>query len=57
MKNNERLHALKILTALLEEKSSLSQLMPASAEVTPMTKEICFGFVVIIFDCKLLLIV
>ncbi|KTD44681.1 16S rRNA (cytosine(967)-C(5))-methyltransferase RsmB [Legionella quateirensis] len=44
MKNNERLHALKILTALLEEKSSLSQLMPASAEVSPMTKELCFGF-------------
>ncbi len=44
MKNNERLHALKILTALLENKSSLSQLMPASADVSPMTKEICFGF-------------
>lgn len=44
MKNNERLHALKILTALLEDKSSLSQLMPASADVSPMTKEICFGF-------------
>lgn len=44
MKNNERLHALKILTALLEDNSSLSQLMPASAEVAPMTKEICFGF-------------
>lgn len=44
MKNNERLHALKILTALLEDKASLSQLMPASADVSPMTKEICFGF-------------
>ncbi|KTD65123.1 16S rRNA (cytosine(967)-C(5))-methyltransferase RsmB [Legionella shakespearei] len=44
MKNNERLQALKILTSLLEEKSSLSQLMPPSADVTPMTKEICFGF-------------
>jgi 16S rRNA (cytosine967-C5)-methyltransferase len=44
MKNNERLQALKILTALLEDKSSLSQLMPASAEIAPMTKEICFGF-------------
>lgn len=44
MKNNERLHALKILTTLLEDKASLSQLMPASAEVSPMTKEICFGF-------------
>lgn len=44
MNKNERLHALKILTRLLTEKSSLSQLMPATAEVTPMTKEICFGF-------------
>ncbi|MCL9684795.1 16S rRNA (cytosine(967)-C(5))-methyltransferase RsmB [Legionella maioricensis] len=44
MKNNERLHALKILTALLEDKASLSQLMPASADVSPMTKELCFGF-------------
>lgn len=44
MKNNERLHALTILTALLEDRASLSQLMPASADVSPMTKEICFGF-------------
>ena len=44
MKNNERLHALKILTALLEDKASLSKLMPSSADVSPMTKEICFGF-------------
>lgn len=43
-KPNERLHALKILTALLVDKASLSQLMPASAELSPMTKEICFGF-------------
>jgi 16S rRNA (cytosine967-C5)-methyltransferase len=44
MKNNERLQALKILTKLLEDKASLSQLMPPSAEISPMTKEICFGF-------------
>jgi len=44
MKNNERLHALKILTSLMVDNASLSQLMPASAEVSPMTKEICFGF-------------
>lgn len=44
MKNNERLHALNILTTLLEEKSSLSRLMPPSSDVSPMTKEICFGF-------------
>lgn len=41
---NERLHALKILTHLLVEKTSLSQLMPSSADVSPMTKEMCFGF-------------
>lgn len=41
---NERLHALKILTHLLVEKTSLMQLMQASAQVSPMTKEICFGF-------------
>lgn len=44
MNKNERLHALKILTHLLTEKSSLSQLMSATTEVSPMTKEICFGF-------------
>jgi 16S rRNA (cytosine967-C5)-methyltransferase len=44
MNKNERLHALKILTALLVDKQSLSQLMPPSAETSPMTKEICFGF-------------
>ncbi|KTD66870.1 ribosomal RNA small subunit methyltransferase B [Legionella steelei] len=44
MNKNERLHALKILTNLLTEKSSLSQQISAAAEVSPMTKEICFGF-------------
>lgn len=44
MKNNGRLQALKILTVLLDEKSSLSHLMPTSAETLPMTKELCFGF-------------
>jgi len=43
MKNNERVQALKILTAVVQDKSSLSQQMPASAEISPMTKEICFG--------------
>ncbi|ARB92158.1 16S rRNA (cytosine(967)-C(5))-methyltransferase RsmB [Legionella longbeachae] len=43
-KPNERLHALYILTHLLVEKTPLSQLMASSAEVSPMTKEICFGF-------------
>lgn len=44
MKHNERLQALSILTQLLDEQFSLAQLMPASAECSPMTKEICFGF-------------
>ncbi len=44
MKNNERLHALKILTALTVEKVSLSQSMAGSEDVSPMTKEICFGY-------------
>lgn len=44
MNKNERLHALKILTMLLVNKSSLSQLMPSTTEISPMTKEICFGF-------------
>ncbi len=43
-KANERLHALKIITHLLVEKKPLSQLMSSSAEISPMTKEICFGF-------------
>lgn len=43
MNNNERLQALKILTSLLTEHHTLSQLMPSSAELSPMTKEICFG--------------
>lgn len=44
MKTNERLHAVTILTELLQNKSSLAQLMPTSADVSPMTKELCFGF-------------
>lgn len=44
MKTNERLQALKILTTLLQNKSSLSQLMPSSADIPPMTKALCFGF-------------
>ncbi|MFA6302099.1 MAG: 16S rRNA (cytosine(967)-C(5))-methyltransferase RsmB [Legionella sp.] len=44
MKQNERLQAVLILTSLLKKKSTLSQLMPETAEVLPMTKELCFGF-------------
>jgi 16S rRNA (cytosine967-C5)-methyltransferase len=44
MNKNDRLDALSILTTLLVHKSSLSQLKLSSAEVSPMTKELCFGF-------------
>ena len=43
MKKNERLQALHILTAVLEEGTPLSHLMPSSARLSPLTKEICFG--------------
>lgn len=44
MKHNERLQALKILTSLLQDKSSLSALLPVSGELSAMTKALCFGF-------------
>lgn len=44
MKTNDRLQALKILIELMEHQASLSQLMPSSAQITPLTKELCFGF-------------
>ena len=43
MKKNERLCALKILSTLCEDKTPLSHLMPATAELSPLSKEICFG--------------
>jgi 16S rRNA (cytosine967-C5)-methyltransferase len=43
MKKNERLQALHILTAVLEDNTPLSHLMPASAQLSPLSKEICFG--------------
>lgn len=43
MKNNERLHALKILTSVLEDKASLSHSMSSNVDLSAMTKEICFG--------------
>lgn len=43
MKNNERLQALKILNSILLQDASLAQLMPASADISPMTKELCYG--------------
>jgi 16S rRNA (cytosine967-C5)-methyltransferase len=43
MKKNERLQALTILTTLLQDRVPLSHLMPTSAQLTPLTKELCFG--------------
>ncbi|KGP64232.1 16S rRNA methyltransferase [Legionella norrlandica] len=43
MKINDRLQALKILTALLQNKKSLSHLM-SNEGISPMSKEICYGF-------------
>lgn len=43
MNPNERVEALKILTQLLEHKTSLAQLMPRAKDLKPLTKELCFG--------------
>ncbi|HAT1660048.1 TPA: 16S rRNA (cytosine(967)-C(5))-methyltransferase RsmB [Legionella pneumophila] len=43
MKANDRLHALKILTALMESRKNLSHLMSLQ-DISPLTKEICYGF-------------
>lgn len=43
MKKNERLQSLHILISVLEEKIPLSHLITASAKLTPLSKEICFG--------------
>ncbi len=43
MKKNERLQALNILTKLLEHKTPLLQLMQTNTELSPLTKELCFG--------------
>jgi 16S rRNA (cytosine967-C5)-methyltransferase len=43
MKKNERLQALTILTAVLEENTPLSHLMPSAANLSPLSKELCFG--------------
>mgnify|MGYP000485193203 CR=1 FL=1 len=41
---NERQPAFTILKELLQHKVSLAQSMPVSADLSPMTKELCFGF-------------
>ena len=43
MKKNERLQALYILTTLLQDKTPLMHLMQSGADLSPLTKEICFG--------------
>ncbi|KTC76760.1 16S rRNA (cytosine(967)-C(5))-methyltransferase RsmB [Legionella brunensis] len=43
MKKTERLQALKILTRVMEDKTPLSYLLQSTKDLTPFTKEICFG--------------
>ena len=43
MKKNERLQALHILTTLVQDNVPLSHLMQSAAQISPLTKEICFG--------------
>ena len=43
MKKNERLQALTILTKVLVEKSPLSHALKGNDQLTPLTKELCFG--------------
>lgn len=43
MKKNERLQALRILTAVLQEHTPLLHLMQASHDLSPLVKELCFG--------------
>lgn len=43
MKPNERLHAIKILTKLLDNKTPLTHLFQQDSTPTPFTKELCFG--------------
>ena len=43
MKKNERLQALQILTTVLQEKTPLLHLMQAAADLSPFSKELCFG--------------
>lgn len=44
MKKNERLQALRILVKLLEDRVPLSHLMQASPDLSPFSRELCFGF-------------
>ena len=43
MKKNERLQALQIITTVLQDNTPLSHLMPSSADLSPLSKALCFG--------------
>lgn len=43
MKKNERLKALRILLKLVQDKIPLSHLMHSEEDLSPLSKEICFG--------------
>lgn len=43
MKKNERLQALQILIKLFEERVPLSHLMQSATDLSPLSKELCFG--------------
>ncbi|KTD33205.1 Ribosomal RNA small subunit methyltransferase B [Legionella nautarum] len=43
MKKNERLKALSILLKLVQDQIPLSQLMHSEEDLSPLSKEICFG--------------
>ena len=43
MKKNERLESLHILTKVVQDKIPLSHLMSAEAQLSPLSKEICFN--------------
>lgn len=43
MKKNERLQALHILVTVLQDNTPLSHLITSTAQLSPLSKEICFG--------------
>lgn len=43
MKKNERLQALHILTKVMQEKKPLTRYLQTTEDISPFTKELCFG--------------
>ena len=43
MKKNERFEALQILTNIIKNKTELSHLLAANKDLSPLSKELCFG--------------